>query len=163
MSKDMSSRNRPKFNTASRLTSNGGGPEGERPGSAPERNAAGSPRASGAGVRRFFAPGTPASVEAATGGSGTLPGDVDELAATLGRLSCAAGAAAVELAAAAPAAGLKTEASRPGTAAASRGVEPDAQLARRGHRRVVQPVDILADIAPANPSTPPSGPAATWR
>ncbi len=71
---------------------------------------------------------------------------------------------AVEVAAAAPAAGVDTEASsRPGTAVAGRGVEPDAQPARHVHRRVVQPVDVLAHIAPANPSTPPAGPAATWR
>ena len=50
--------------TASRLTPNGGGPAGERPESARERNAAGSPRASRPALRRFFAPGTPASADA---------------------------------------------------------------------------------------------------
>ena len=59
--------NRPKSNTESRLTPNGGGSAGERPGSAPERNAAGSQRASRVGVRRLFAPGTPASAAAAPG------------------------------------------------------------------------------------------------
>ena len=72
---------------------------------------------------------------------------------------------AVEVAVAAPAGGVDTEASsRPGTAAAGPAVEPDAPPARRGHRRIVQRVDVPADIARANPSTPPpAGPAATWR
>ena len=111
MSKDMSPGNRPKFNTESRLTPNGAGPAGERPGSAPERNAAGSPRASRPALRRFFASGTAASAAAVPSGSGGLPADVDELAAP------------------GPPAGVEAEASsRPGTGAAITGpdVEPDA-------------------------------------
>ena len=102
-------------------------------------------------LRRFFAPGTPASSAASPGGSGSLPADVDELAARPGRPSCAAGGvAAVELATAAPAAGPD--------------VEPDAQQAKRGRRRVGRQVDIQADVARANPFTPPPpGPVATRR
>ena len=67
----------------------------------------------------------------------------------------------VKIASAAPAAGLETE-SRPGTAAGP-DVEPDAQPARRGHSRVVQWVDVPADVARA-PFTPPTdGMVATWR
>ena len=127
MSKDMCPRNRPNFNTESRLTPNGGRAAGEQPGSAPESNAAGSPRASRPALRRLFAsPETPASTAAATGGSGGPPADVDELVATPGRPGRDVGAVVVELAAAAPAAGVETEASsRPGTAAAGPDVEPD--------------------------------------
>ena len=128
MSKDMCCRNRPNFNTDSGLTPNGRGPAGERPGSARERNAAGSPRASRPALRRFFASGTPASAAAAPGGSGGPPADVDELAAPLERLGRAAGVVAAELAAPGPPAGVKAEASsRPGTGAAVTGpdVEPD--------------------------------------
>ena len=127
MSKDMSPGNRPKFNTVSGLTQTGRGPAGERPGSARERNAAGSPRASRPALRRFFAPGTPASAAAAPSGSGGLPADV-ELAAPLGRLGRAAAGVAAELAAPGPPAGVEAEASsRPGTGAAVTGpdVEPD--------------------------------------
>ena len=163
MSKDMCCRNRPKFNTESRLTPNGGGPVGERPRSAPERNAAGSPRASSPAVRRFFAPGTPASAAATPGGAGGLPADIDELAATLGRRIRVAGDVAVELAAAASAAGVERGASSPGTAAGP-AIEPAAQPVRRGHRRVARRIDVPADVARANPFTPPlAGPAATWR
>ena len=106
-------------------------------------------------IRGVFAPGTPASAAAATGGSGGPPADVDELAATLGRPSRDAG---VAVTAATPAAGGEPEAlSRPGTAAAGPGVEPDAQPARRGRRRVTRRVDVLADVARANPFTPPAG------
>ena len=110
----MCARNRPKSNTESRLIPNGRGPAGDRPGSAPERNAAGSPRASRTGVRRFFAPGTPASAAAAPGGSGGLPADIDELAATLDRPSHAAGGITVAVAAAATADIDETEAPPPG-------------------------------------------------
>ena len=115
-------------------------------------------------LRGFFAPGTPASAAAAPGGSGGPPADVDELAATLGRPSRAAGVEVVEVAAATPAAGVETEAlSRPGTAAPGPGVEPDAQPARRGYRRTRR-VDVLADVARANPFTPPAGgPLSAWR
>ena len=85
MSKDMCSGNRPKLNTGSGLTPNGGGAGGVPPGSAPERNALGSPRASRPALRGFFAPGTPAAAAASPGGSGGQAADVDELAATLGR------------------------------------------------------------------------------
>ena len=128
MSKDMCCRNRPNFNTDSGLTPNGRGPAGEWPGSARERNAAGSPRDSRPALRRFFASGTAASAAAAPSGSGGLPADVAELAAPLGRLGRAAGVVAAELAAPEPAAGVEAEASsRPGTGAAVTGpdVEPD--------------------------------------
>ena len=124
----MCCRNRPNFNTDSGLTPNGRGPAGERPGSARERNAAGSPRASRPALRRFFAPETPASAAAAPGGSGGPPADVDELAAPLGRPSRAAGVVTAELAAPGPPAGVEAEvSSRPGTCAAVTGpdVEPD--------------------------------------
>ena len=165
MSKDMCCRNRPKFNTESRLTPNGGGPEGERPESAPERNQAGPPRASRPALRRFFAPGTPAAAAPAPGGSGGLPAAVVALVAPLGRPSRAAGVMALEVAAASPAAAGESEASSGrGAAAAGRGVEPDAQPARRGHRRIGRQVDAPADVARANPSTPPpAGTATTWR
>ena len=161
----MCARNRPNFNTDSGLTPNGGGAGGVSPGSAPKGNAPRSPRASRPALRGFFAPGTPASAAAAPGGSGGPPADVDELAATLGRPSRAAGVEVV--AAATPAAGVEPEAlSRPGTAAAGPVVEPDAQparLARRGHRRTRR-VDVLADVARANPFTPPAGgPLSAWR
>ena len=161
----MCCRNRPKSNTESGLTPNGRGPEGGRPGSAPEGNETGTPGVSGAGVRRFFAPGTPASAAAAPGGPGGLPADVDELAAPIVRASRAAGVEAVEVAAAAPATSVEMEASsRTGTVAAGPAVEPDAQPARRGHRRVGRQVDAPADVARANPSTPPpAGTATTWR
>ena len=152
MSKYMCSRYRPNCNTGNGLTPNGGRPAGAPPGSAPERNAPGSPRASAAAE--------------APGGSGGQAADVDELAATLGRPRRAAG--------------LETEASsRPGTAArsarvvggqwpeahptglkatrASPDIEPDAQPATQGQRRVARRVDILADVARANPFTPPPG------
>ena len=158
----MCSRNRPKFNTVSGLAPNGGGPEGGRPGSAPERNAGGSPRASRSALRRFFAPGTPALAAVAPGGSGDLPADVDELVAPLGRPSRAAGDMAVKIASAAPVAGLETE-NRPGTTAGP-AIEPVAQPTRRGHRCVGRRVDIFGDIAHANPCTPPpGGPFAVWR
>ena len=183
----MCARNRPNFNTESRLTPNGGGAAGERPGSALERNAPGSPRASRPALRRFFAPGTPASAAAAPGGSGGLPADVAELAATLGRPRRDAAGVAGEVVAAAAAAGGETEASSGlGTAArsarvvggrwrdahptglkatrASPDVEPDAQPATQDQRRVRRRVDILADVDRANPFTPPpAGTAATWR
>ena len=130
-----------------------------------EPDAAGSPRASGAGVRRFFAPGTPASAAVAPAGSGGLPDAVDELVAPLGRPGRAGGVMAVEVAAVSPAAGDESEASSGcGTAVAGRGVEPDAQPARRGHRRIGRQGDVPADVARANPSTPPpAGTAAARR
>ena len=104
-------------------------------------------------LRRFFAPGTPASAGPAPGGPGGPPAAVDELAAPLGRPGCAGGVAADELAAVAPAASLGTEASsRPGTAAAGPDVEPDAQPARRGHSAVGRRVDVpRADHRPREP------------
>ena len=154
MSKDMSPGNRPKFNTVSGLTQTGPGPAGKRPGSARERNAAGTPRASRPALRRFFAPGTPASA-AAPGGSGGPPADVAEFAAPLGRLGRAAGVVAAELAAPGPPAGVEAEASsRPGTGAAVTGpdVEPDVvPTAEAG-------VQVLAAAARSKAFTPsPAG------
>ena len=116
-------------------------------------------------LRGVFAPGTPASAAAAPGGSGGPLADVDELAATLGRPSRAAGVEVVEVTAATPAAGVEPEAlSRPGTAAPGPVVEPNAQPARRGRRRVTRRVYVLADAARANPFTPPAGgPLSAWR
>ena len=106
MSKDMCARNRPKSNKCRRLTRNGWGAAGVPPESAPEGSARRPRRSSRPALRRFFAPGTPASAAAAPGGSGGLPAaDVDELAATLGRPSRPAGVVTVDVAAAAPAAG----------------------------------------------------------
>ena len=165
MSKDMSSRNRPKFNTVSRLTPNGGGSAGDRPGSVQKGIETGPPGVSRRALRGFFALGTPASAAAAPAGSGGLPADIDELAMTLVRPSSAAGGAAGEVASVSPAvAGVETEAStRPGTTAGA-DVEPDAQPAKRGRRRGGRQVHIRADIALANPFTlPPPGPVATRR
>ena len=161
----MRPRNRPKLNTESRLTPNGGGPAGERPGSAPKGIETGPPGVSRRVLRGFFAPGTAVSAAAAAGGSGGLPAAVDELVATLGRPSRAAGVMALEVAAASPASSVESEASSArGTAAAGHDVEPDAQPARRGRRRVGRQVGIQADVARANPFTPPpDGTAATWR
>ena len=139
MPKDMCSGNSPKLNTGSGLTPNGGGPAGDRPGSAPAGRAAELARVSRQALRGLFAPGTPASTAAVPGGSGGPAADVAGLAAPPGRPSCAVGVVAVD-------------------------VEPDAQPARRGHRRVGRLVDVLADVACANPSSPPpDGMAATWR
>ena len=128
MSKDMCPRNRPNFNTESRLTPNGGGVVGVRPGSAPAGTAAGYRRASRPALREFFASGTAVSVASAPGGSGGLPADVDALATTLGRPGRAAGDVVTPAASAEPVAGLGPEASRKsGTGAAVTG--PDADLA----------------------------------
>ena len=105
MAKDMSPGNRPNFNTDSGLTPIGRGPAGEWPGSAPESNAAGSPRASRPALRGLFAPGTRVAIAAAPAGSGGLPADIDAPAATLHRPGRGAGVAAAEVAAAGPAAG----------------------------------------------------------
>ena len=111
MTKDMSSRNRPKFNIESRLTLNGRWPAGERLGSAPKGNETGAPGVSRAGVRRFFAPGTPASAAVAPGRSGGPQADVDELVASLVRPGLAAGGDVAPAAAAEPVGGFETEAS----------------------------------------------------
>ena len=145
MTKDMSPRNRPNSNTDSGLTPIGRGPAGERPGSAPERNAAGSPSASKPVLRGLFAPGTPASAAAALGGSRGPVADVDELVAPLGRPGLDAGDVATA-AAAEPVAGLGTEASiRSGTGAAITGsdVDPDV-LATAAAGDVGQRVEVLA-------------------
>ena len=82
------------------------------------------------------------------------PSDIDELAAPFGSPNRAAGDVASELAAVATGAGVETEvSSRPGTIAAGPAVELDAQPARRGYRRVVQRVDVQADVASANRPT----------
>ena len=165
MSKDMSAGNRPKFNSESGLTPNGGGPEGERLGSAPARKETGPPAASRPALREFFALGTPTSAEAALGGPGGLPADVDELVAPIGRPSRAAGVTAVEAAAASPAAGGESEASSGrGTAVAGRSLEPGVHPAKRAHRRVGRRFDVPADVARSNPlPPPPAGTAATRR
>ena len=155
MIKDMSPRNRPNFNTDSGLTPTGRGPAGERPGSAPERNETGSPRASRPALRRLFAPGTPASAAAAPGGSGGPPADDAELAATLGRPGRGVGVVAAELAAAGPAAGVVAEASsRPGTGAAVTrpDVEPDI-VPTAGSGQVL----AVADRSRAFTASPPAG------
>ena len=131
------------------MTPNGGGAGGVPPGSAPERNAPGSPRASRPALRGFFAPGTPASAPAAPGGSGGHAADVDELAATLGRPRRDAGGVAVGVAAAAaaPAAGLETEASsRPGTAARSARVVGGRW--RNAHPTGLKPTRASLDVEP---------------
>ena len=67
------------------------------------------PRGSGdlePGLRRFFAPGTPASAEATPGGSGGSPADVDELVEPLGHPGRAAAVDVATAAAAEPVAGL---------------------------------------------------------
>ena len=119
---------RPNFNINSGLTLIGRGLAGERPGSAPESNAAGSARASRPALRGLFAPGTRAGAAAAPAGSGGLPADIDAPAATLHRPGRAVGVVAAEVGAPGPAAGVEAEASsRPGTGAAVTGpdLEPD--------------------------------------
>ena len=87
---------------------------------------------------------------AGAGPEGPPPADIDELAATLGRPRRAGGTVAAEVAAPEPAGGVETETSnRTVTAVAGSDIEPDAQPARHGHRRVVQRVDVLGDIARA--------------
>ena len=158
MSKDMCSGNRPNFNSGNRLIPNGGRPRGTPPGSALERNALGSPRASRPALRGFFAPGRPASAATAPGGSG---GPAADVAVPPGCPSCAAGVAAVKIAAAAAAAAtgdVETEASsRPGTAAAGPDAEPDAQPARKSHRRVDRHGEVLFGVDRGRSSTPASG------
>ena len=148
--------NRPNLNTGSRLTPNGWGPAADRPGSAPARRAAELAGASRPPLLHLFAPGTAAS---APGGSGGLPADIAALAAPPGCPSYAAGDAG---AAAAATGGVETEATRRPGVAAGPDVEPDAQPARRGHRRVRRQV-VLADVARANPFTPPAGGMAATR
>ena len=147
MSKYMCARNRPNFNTESRLTPNGGGPAGDRPGSPPARNATRLPRASRPARREFFASsGTPASAAATPGGSGGPPADVDELVAPLGHPGLDAGVDVATAAAAEPVAGLGTEASIwSGTGAAVTGPagEPDV-LATAAAGDVGQRVEVLA-------------------
>ena len=123
----MSPRNRPNSNTDSGLTPTGRGPAGERPGSAPESNAAGSARASRPALRGLFAPGTRAAAAGVRGGSRGPVADVDELVAPLGHSVLAAGGDVATAAAAELVAGLGTEASIwSGTGAAVTGpdVEP---------------------------------------
>ena len=154
----MSPRNRPNFNTGSGLTPTGRGPVGERSGSTPESNAAGSPRASRSALRGFFAPGTRAAATAAPAGSGGLTADVDAPAATLHRPGRGAGVVAAEVAAVGPAAGVVAEASsRPGTGAAV--IEPDLEPAVVPTAGSVVQVLAAADRSrafTASPS-PPSG------
>ena len=106
-------------------------------------------------LRGFFAPGTPASAAAAPGGSGGLPADVAELAAPLGRPSCAVGAVAVDLAAAAPAAGVGTEASsRSGTAVTGPDVELDVRWTAEASARIWGRGEVLAAGERARAFTP---------
>ena len=115
-----------------------------------------------AGVRRFFATGTPASAAPAPGGSGSLPADIDSSPRGLGARAAPPASQPSSSPRPRPAGGVETEAStRPGTAAGP-DVEPDAQPAKRGRRRVGRQVDIR--VARVNPFTlPPPGPVATWR
>ena len=152
----MSPRNRPNFNTGSGLTPTGRGPAGERPGSAPERNAAGSPRASRPALRRFFAPGTPASAAAIPGGSGGPQADVDELVAPLGRPGLDAGGDVATAAAAEPAAGLETEASVWSVIGATAAGEAD-DLAPAAAGDLGQRVEVLAAAARERTFTPTPG------
>ena len=133
MSKDMCSGNRPNFNSGSGLTPNGRGPAGERPGSARERNAVGSPRASRPSLRRFFASGTPASAEATPGGSGGPPADVAELDRDPrgARAAPPTSWPSSSLRSRPPPASTRRPPPGPGTAAGP-DVELDAQPARRG-------------------------------
>ena len=143
MTKDMSPRNRPNFNTDSGLTPIGRGPAGEWPGSAPERNAAGSPRASRPALRGLFAPGTRAAAAAAP-------------AATLHRPGRAAGVVAAEVAAAGPAAGVEAEAaSRPGPGAAVTG--PDVEPAVAPTAGSIVQVLAAAARSRAFTTAPPAG------
>ena len=77
-----------------------------------------------------------------------LATDVDVHAATLGRPSCAAGVAAVELAAAAPA--RRASRRRP-PAGPGRPPRPAGEPARRGHMRVGRQVDCPGRRCPREP------------
>ena len=61
-----------------------------------------------------------------------------------------------------PLAATRRASSRSGTAAAGPDVEPDAQPARRGHRAVDRGSTVPADVARANPFTPPPAGPAPW-
>ena len=159
MLKDMSPRNRPNSNTDSGLTPIGRGPAGEWPGSAPESNAAGSPRASRPALRGLFAPGTRAAAAASPARSGGLPADIDAPAATRHRPGRAAGVVVAEVAAAGLAAGVEVEASsRPGTGAAVTGpdVESDV-LGTASAGDVGQRVEVLAAAARGRTFAPALG------
>lgn len=159
MTKYMIPRNRPNSNTDSGLTPIGRGPAGEWPGSAPESNAAGSPRASRPALRGLFAPGTPAAAEATPGGSGCLPADVDALVALPGHPGRAAGVDVAAVAAAEPVAGLGMEASiRSGTGAAVTvsEVDPDV-LATAAAGDVGQRVEVLASAERGETFAPAPG------
>ena len=129
MAKDMSPRNRPKFNTDSGLTPNGRGVACVRPGSAPAGTAAGYRRASRPALREFFVPGTLAAAEATPSGSGGLPADVEALVALLGHPGRAAGVDVATLAAVALVAGLGTKASMwSGTSTAVTGPDVESDV-----------------------------------
>ena len=148
----MSARNRPNSNTDSGLTPIGRGPAGERPGSPPERNAAGSPRAPRPALRRLFAPGTRAAAAA-------TPADVDALVALLGHPGLDTVGDVAPAAAAGPAAGVEAEtSSRPGTGAPVTGpdVEPDIVPTTGSGVQVL----AAADRSRAFTTSPPAAPAA---
>ena len=105
----------------------------------------------GRGFGGFSPPGTSASTGPARGGTGGPPG-VDDLAAPLARLSCAAGVAAVEFASSPPAAGLGTEVQP----IWNRGRRPRRRAGRtkpasRRHSAVGRRVDARPTVARAKP------------
>ena len=118
------------------------------PGSAPEANAPGPPRASIPALLLLFAPATSAAAHAVAGGFGGLAADVDALVAPFERLSHDAVVGAVQTAAAAPAARLRTRRAsiRSGTGAAVSGpaVESDVLPAAGAVAYVGRRVEVLA-------------------
>ena len=112
MTKDMSPRNRPNSNTDSGLTPTGRGPAGERPGSAPESNATGSPKGLEAGASGTLRPRN--TRRGRGGGRGRVPRSggrrrrARRAPRPLRPRAAAGGDIADELAAAEPVAGLET-------------------------------------------------------
>ena len=148
----MSPRNRPKSNSRSRLTGNGGRRPRAAPGSAQGGNAPAPPRASSPVLRWLFALCPPAAAQAVTGGSGNLAADVDELVGPFGRLSRDA------VVGAAPAAGLGTCAAiRSRSGIAGSGPDVDVLSPAGAGAPVGRRVEVLAAATRATSFTPSPG------
>ena len=153
----MPSRNRPNSHICNGLTRNSGHPVDTPPGSAPEANAPGPPRAWIPALLLLFAPTTPAAV--GTGSDGPVRPDV-QLVAPFGHLSHDAGVVAVQTAAAGPVARLRTWASiRSGTGAAVSGpdVEPDVLPTAAAGAYVGRRFEVLAEADRTRTFTPSLG------
>ena len=154
MTKDMCSRNRPKFNTEQQVDPERRGPRGgpARIGSGGERDRASEGHRGGHFGDSSPSERPPRPRRRRAAPEVCRPTSTSSPRPSATRVRAAAGVA-VELAAAALAGGETEASSRPGTAAAGPDVEPDAQPARRGHSAVGRRVDVPADVvARANPS-----------